>query len=151
MNYVNPNFYSSYPYNNTQFNNPYLQTPQQYQAPSQPIPQIPSQLNGKIVDSEEMVKVTEVPIGSYGVFPKADLSEIYIKTWNPNGTTSISTFKPLIVPVNKDSTHNDSKEITMILDRISALENKLDTLIGNISQPKTAEVKSNNNVVTKEF
>jgi hypothetical protein len=47
------------------------------------------------VDSEEMVKATEVPIGSYGVFPKADLSEIYLKTWNNNGTTSIIKFTPV--------------------------------------------------------
>jgi hypothetical protein len=51
-------------------------------------------LNGKLVDGEEMVKATEVPIGSYGIFPKADFSEIYIKSWNNNGTTSIVKFAP---------------------------------------------------------
>jgi hypothetical protein len=61
----------------------------------QPIPQQQNVgINGKIVDSEDIVKATEVPIGGYGVFPKADLSEIYIKTWNNNGTTSILTYKP---------------------------------------------------------
>jgi len=39
-------------------------------------------LNGKLVDSEDMARVTEVPIGGYGIFPKADLSEVYIKSWN---------------------------------------------------------------------
>jgi hypothetical protein len=61
----------------------------------QPIPQQQNVgINGKIVDSEDIVKATEVPIGGYGVFPKADLSEIYIKTWNNNGTTSILIYKP---------------------------------------------------------
>jgi hypothetical protein len=41
-----------------------------------------SGLNGKLVDSEDMARVTEVPIGGYGIFPKADLSEVYIKSWN---------------------------------------------------------------------
>jgi hypothetical protein len=54
-----------------------------------------------------MVKVAEVPIGAYGVFPKADLSEIYIKTWNNNGTTSIVTFKP-VAPVLDSNTMNDN-------------------------------------------
>lgn len=34
-----------------------------------------------MVDSLDVAKATEVPIGGYGIFPKADLSEIYIKSW----------------------------------------------------------------------
>ena len=33
-----------------------------------------------------MVKATDVPIGGYGVFPKGDFTEIYIKSWNQDGT-----------------------------------------------------------------
>lgn len=53
-------------------------------------------LNGRIVDSVEVAKTMEVPIGGYGIFPKADLSEVYIKSWNPNGTTSVTTFRPIV-------------------------------------------------------
>lgn len=53
-------------------------------------------LNGKVVDSVDVARGMEVPLGGYGIFPKADLSEIYIKAWNNNGTTSVTTFRPII-------------------------------------------------------
>ena len=46
-----------------------------------------NQLNGKIVENKDIVSVTEIPVGGYGFFPKADLSEIYLKMWNSSGTT----------------------------------------------------------------
>ena len=96
MNYYNPNYYQGiYPYNN--YNNQYMPQAQmqnaapQQQATPAPIPVQNNFLNGKIVDSVDVVKATEVPIGGYGVFPKADLSEVYIKSCNNNGTTSLIT------------------------------------------------------------
>lgn len=53
-------------------------------------------LQGKVVDSVDVARGAEVPIGGYGIFPKADLSEIYIKAWNNNGTTSVTTFRPIV-------------------------------------------------------
>ena len=50
MNYYNPNFYQNYPY-------------------------MQNNINSRIVDSIEMVKAADVPIGGYGIFQKADLSE----------------------------------------------------------------------------
>ena len=91
-------------------------------------------LNGKIVDSEDVVKATEVPIGGYGVFPKADLSEIYIKTWNQNGTTSILTFKPYIPPEPiAETTSQNKEEINAILEKINNLENKIDAALGQMT------------------
>ena len=54
----------------------------QYQQPQMQQPMTSQQFPvlGKIVDSLDVVKATEVPIGGYGIFPKADLSEIYVKT-----------------------------------------------------------------------
>ena len=86
MNYYPNNYYLNYPYGN-QYQQ---QMPDQAQSQT---PQ-PQGLNGKIVDSQDVVRATEVPIGGYGIFPKADLSEIYIKSWNNNGTTSVITYKP---------------------------------------------------------
>ena len=48
-----------------------------------------NQLNGKIVENKDIVSVTEIPVGGYGFFPKADLSEIYLKMWNSSGTTDM--------------------------------------------------------------
>ena len=72
MSYYPTNFYGNYPYN-------------QYQSfPSIPQQQQPSFLQGKIVDSIDVVKATDVPVGGYSIFPKADFSEMYIKSWNNN-------------------------------------------------------------------
>lgn len=129
MNGYNPNAYSamSYPYQQYQqyTNYPnYMGNPQIQQTQQMPYT---SGLNGKIVDSEDVVKATEVPIGGYGIFPKADLSEIYIKTWNNNGTTQIVTFKPLLQIENKTKESNFSETL---MNRINSLEQKIDGYFG---------------------
>ena len=130
MNYLNnSNYLGNYPYN---YANQYVPQPQPQQFISQPMApqtQQPQSLNGKIVDSEDVVKATEVPIGGYGIFPKADLSEIYIKSWNNNGTTSIITFKPIIQEVKEPQTVKDNS--LKIIERLNALDAKIDSLMMN--------------------
>lgn len=121
MNYYYPS-YNNYPYPQGQM--PSMQYPT---YATQSYPQgtaAPQTLNGKIVDSEDVVKATEVPIGSYGIFPKADLSEIYVKSWNNNGTTSLITFQPII---QKQTSNTDS--LSPVLNRLSELENKIDMIL----------------------
>lgn len=130
MNYLNnSNYLGNYPYN---YVNQYVPQPQPQQFISQPMApqtQQPQSLNGKIVDSEDVVKATEVPIGGYGIFPKADLSEIYIKSWNNNGTTSIITFKPIIQEVKEPQIVEDNS--LKIIERLNALDVKIDSLMMN--------------------
>ena len=92
----------------------------------QPQPQIQiPQLYGKVVDSVDMVKSTEVPFGYFSVFPKGDLSEIYIKTWNNNGTTQINTYK-VIASDEKEEVDTNAR----LLERIEAIEKKIDSISG---------------------
>lgn len=147
MSYYPTNFYSSYPYNN-QYGNQY-QPSQMPAIPqvSQYQPQIQTGLQGKIVDSEDIVKVTDVPMGGYGIFPKADLSEIYIKTWNGNGTTSILTFQPVIKQEVEKIDESSSNNI--ILEKITQLEEKID-MLANL--PKMALPQASTETVKrKEF
>lgn len=130
MNYYNPNFYQGYNYGNNQYIPQYQQQPQQIQQVA-----ATSVLSGKVVDSEDMVKATEVPIGGYSIFPKADLSEIYIKSWNQNGTTSIITFKPYEPPIPTQTESGNGAETAAILEKISALEGKLDEILQKQVQP----------------
>ena len=85
MNYYPNNFYGNYPYGNAY--------PQMSNITTNSFNQ---NLFSKIVDGEEVVKATEVPFGGYGVFPKADLTELYVKSWNNDGTTKIITYKPVV-------------------------------------------------------
>ena len=81
--------------------NPYMQRMenlQQFQQAIQPQPQMQSANNftplGKIVDSVDIVKATDIPMdGNMYYFPKADGSEIFGKQWLANGKTRILTFK----------------------------------------------------------
>lgn len=96
-------------------------------------------LNGKIVDSEEMVRATEVPLGGYGIFPKADFSEIFIKTWNNNGTTNITRYAAVAPkPVEPVALLEDSQN--KVLDRIKELETKIDSLIQAKTQGAPQEI-----------
>lgn len=118
MNYYPNNFYSNYSYGNM-----YSQ-PMQAQPQIQPTqPTVPA-LNGKVVDGPDMVKVTDVPFGSYGIFPKADLSEVYIKSWNSNGTTQVNVYRPVPVEVKEPSVDTN----TLILEKMKEIELKLDSI-----------------------
>ena len=87
-------------------------------------------IQGKVVDNPEMVRVSEVPFGGFGVFPKGDLSEIYVKSWNNNGTTQINTYKPVPTEIIKET--DPYKEL---LDKIDALSQKIDTIGGDSRSP----------------
>lgn len=96
------------------------QNPQNFQQ-QMPVMQQTNYISGKIVDSEDIVKVADIPFGGYGVFPRADLTEIYFKTWNSNGTTSIITYKP----VTQQSVQSQEEIINKILQKVENLETKL--------------------------
>ena len=112
MNYYPNNFYGNYSYGNTY--------PQTTSTTANTLTQ--ATLNGKIVDGEDVVKATEVPFGGYSVFPKADLSEIYVKTWTQEGATKILKFKPYIEEPKEEIT------MTTLLERINAIEKKLNEM-----------------------
>lgn len=81
--------------------NPYMQRMENLQQFQQAIqPQIPQQQFtplGKIVDSVDIVKATDIPMdGNMYYFPKADGSEIFGKQWLANGQTRILAFKAIL-------------------------------------------------------
>lgn len=113
MNYYPNNFYQNYSYGSNVYQ------PQQPQA----------QIQGKVVDSIDMVRVNEVPFGGFGVFPKGDLSEVYVKSWNNNGTTQINTYRP--VPVEETQEAKAASMQDELLEKINALNAKLDALMNS--------------------
>lgn len=139
-------------YSPTNYYNPYAPIyqgmPQMTQMPSYPTqpnsqmaapqpPQVQS-LNGKIVDSEDILKVTEIPMGGYGIFPKADFKEIYLKYWKDNGTTEILTFKPT---EQKICMTEQEQAIKTILEKIDSMEQKINILFGRTeTQPAPTSV-----------
>lgn len=124
MNYYPNNFYQNYSYGNA------------YQ-PQQP-QQVVAGLQGKVVDSVDMVRVNEVPFGGFGVFPKGDLSEIYVKSWNNNGTTQINTYRPIPVEEIKEAKEISSRD--ELLEKINALNEKLDALMNSSTKQVSTPV-----------
>lgn len=150
MNYYPTNFYSNYPqtqqslygYNQAQIPN--------YQTSQTQMSVQNNQIPGKIVDSQEVARVSDIPFGGYGVFPKADLSEVFVKVWNNNGTTSLLCFKPIvegnIVPeqdkeerrYHEGSSQNNYDKMQ---EKIEMLERKIDELQKTQSQEKMQIIK----------
>lgn len=70
----------------------------QYQHPQYQQPQVAQQqmygLNGEIVDGIDVVKAKNVDMtGSVVYYPKADMTEIYTKQLQPDGTSRILTYR----------------------------------------------------------
>ena len=136
--YPNPNYYAQY--QQPQFN-PYLQRMenlQQFQQTLQPTNQIPA--IGKVVESADIVKVTDIPMdGNTYYFPKADGSEIYSKQFMPNGQTRILTFKPVLESEPNNSTPEEEKSkfdtFACVLEGIQNDVRTLSDKIDKISKP----------------
>ena len=125
--------------------NPYMDRMaqlQQYQQSLQPTQMSgtsqPMNVIGKIVDSIDVVKATDVPMdGNIYYFPKADGTEIFGKQWMPSGQTRILTFKPVLED-NPNNLSSDteklkisiSDEVTEVfMKRFDELEKRIDDLM----------------------
>lgn len=125
----------------------YQQNLQQPMPPAQ-IPGANQQMNviGKIVDSVDVVKATDVPMdGNMYYFPKADGTEIFSKQWLPNGQTRILTFKPVLdAEPNIVSNYKEnlkfglSDEATEVfMKRFGELENKISNFEQSLTKSLT--------------
>ena len=154
-------FQTFYPQMNNNYQipmqNPYMdrmaQLQQYQQSLQQPI--VPTQTPvsnqmsalGKIVDSIDVVKATDIPMdGNTYYFPKADGTEVYCKQWLQNGTTRILTFKPVFED-NPNNVSSDTEKLKISLSdevtdvfmkRFDELEKRIDDLM---PKKTTARVK----------
>ena len=118
-----PNYY------NQQLGNYFNQMNQPMQQQF-PVPQFPQQQNsflgGKIVDSFDVVKVTDIPIdGNTYYFPKADNSEIYAKKWLGNGTTDIVTYRRVENIIEEEPKFDFPSMETNIMDKLNAIDERI--------------------------
>ena len=121
--YPNPNYYAQYTQPQPQFN-PYMQRMENLQQFQQALqqPTVASQVPalGKVVESIDIVKVTDIPMdGNVYYFPKADGEEIYTKQFLPNGQTRILTFKPFSDAKPNNSADNDLKSQIALSDELT--------------------------------
>lgn len=127
-----------------------LQQPAQMQVPNQQMQPIQNGLNGKIVQSADMITVNDVPMDcTAAIFPKQDMSEIYVKYWDNNGIIRTIVFKPVL----EDNTNNLSQteeklkfdlsetSTTAFMERFDRLEKQINDLMTK-SMTKTTVPKT---------
>lgn len=127
---------------------------QQYQQPAQqmfnqqPFQQPQPALNGRVVAAVENITANDVPMdGSVAIFPKQDMSEIYAKSWNADGTIKTVVYKPYTATQPEvTNTMTDMSKLKIglsdeytaaFMERFDALDRKIDDLI-----PKPAPKRS---------
>lgn len=147
--------YGAYQYN-PMANIQRFQQPDQIQQSQiqQPMPQQITGINGRIVQAVENINANEVPMdGSMAFFPKQDMSEIYVKGWNANGTINTIVYKPYIEPkdnqtVNSMPNAENSKftlsdeSTQLFLNKFDELSNKIEKLEDRFDKTLTSQKKT---------
>lgn len=125
--YQNPNFYGQQ-FMQPQFN-PYMQRMENLQQFQQSLqqPMVSAQMSGanqfnpfgKIVESMDVVKVTDIPMdGNMYYFPQADGQAIYGKKFLPNGQTQILAFKPVLESEPSNLSNGEEKVKIVAFDEV---------------------------------
>ena len=101
--YVNPYYLQQNQQGYPQYYNPLAQVQNRTIDYQQNMPntyqqnQIVQGINGKIIAEMSQITANDVPMdGSVAFFPKQDLSEVYAKSWNADGTIRTVTYKPVL-------------------------------------------------------
>ena len=140
------NYSGNYNYQPMQQYNPYLQRMENLQQFQQTLNPMPMQMQnqfpalGKIVESVDIVKVTDIPMdGNMYYFPKADGTEIYGKQFGMDGKTRILTFKPVLEDNPHISPSDDIKtHFGAFSEVVEGIQNDLKVLydkVDRISKP----------------
>lgn len=142
--FQNPNYFNQQYYQ--QQYNPYMQRMENLQQFQQAIqqPMSPTQMSGtsqfaplgKIVESVDMVKATDIPMdGNMYYFPKADGTEIYGKAWMANGQTRILTFKPVLDDNPNTLSQNEEKLNLEVLGQVlEGIQNDIKTITDKLDK-----------------
>lgn len=119
--------------------NPYMQT--QYNRIDQQSPLMNGQrppmtgLNGKMVDSVEVVKAMDIPMdGSVSYFPISDGSEIVTKQLQLDGTSKIVVYRKLVEEQKPENRYITLADFDTLRNEIKEIK---DLVINNVQQPVT--------------
>lgn len=130
---------------------PYMDRLSQLQSMQQSMQQPPAQisgLNGRVVEVAENILASDVPMdGSFAVFPKRDLSEVYVKYWTGEGKIATISFKP-ILEAQADISPTDNTllrfdELSNVLgglyDKVDSLSNRIDEVLKSKCSQRSKE------------
>lgn len=141
--------YEPYNYNNiyNPYGNPYLNYNQQPQLQTSMLRQNQyrpqNSLQGKVVDSLDVVKATDIPYdGSVSYFPLTDGTAIITKQLQQDGTSKVVIYKPMIEnEENKYITEIDLEKQLKDMDSKFITEDNLRDQLKNVNSKDIKDLK----------
>lgn len=139
MNYQqNFNPYNSIP-------NPYMDRMNQLQNYQQNLQMLPTQMSGtsqqpqglvgKMVNDVSVVSPNDVPMdGNVAIFPKNDMSEIYCKQWQQNGTIQTVVYRPVQAENPQEGTNIPQMDFNALNEDMRALREDIKDMRGLIEK-----------------
>lgn len=121
---------------------------QPIQQPQQIIPVQQNNLNGKQVDSIDVVKAMDIPMdGSVSYFPLADGSSIVTKQLQMDGTSKITVYKPMEEKTKDMPKYITKDDLEDVLDdyginTLEDIKDDINTLKKEIKDIQKKKVKS---------
>lgn len=143
--------YQGAAYNQFTFN-PYAERMNQLQTFQQslqyPSPQQPALLSGRVVDAAESIMANDVPMdGSFSIFPKRDMTEVYVKYWTGEGKIATLVFRPVA-----DTTPGDARPLTEspALEEFARTLNDIEVKVDSLTNRLEEALKSKSTARTKK-
>lgn len=141
--------YEPYNYNNiyNPYGNPYLNYNQQPQLQTSMLRQNQyrpqNSLQGKVVDSLDVVKATDIPYdGSVSYFPLTDGTAIITKQLQQDGTSKVVIYKPMIEnEENKYITETDLEKQLKDMNNKFITEDNLRDQLKNVNSKDIKDLK----------
>lgn len=100
----------------------YPQYAQQNQFMQQPTQQQPQGIVGKIVNDFSELTANDVPMnGSAAFFPKADGSELQVRSWTANGTIQTVVYKPVLDQNQSEGVNIPQMDFNALNEDVKAL------------------------------
>ena len=133
-----------------QMQNPYIDRMAQMQYQQnfqQQVQQQPQGLICKPVGDASNVSPNDVPMdGNPAVFPKNDFTEIYVKSWTPNGTIQTIVYKPINPENQSESTNMPQMDFNALNEDVRALRedilSRLDAIEKSVAKPNARSKKT---------
>lgn len=138
---------------------PYAPVQQRYPQMEQAYPQYGQQpqlqqqnfgLNGKVVDSAELITANDVPMdGNVAVFPKRDFSEIYAKSWKADGTIQTIVYKP-VLEQKESGVANTSVDLSGLYEDVKAIREEMAERFDRLEKSMTIPMTKTSGSRTKK-
>lgn len=139
--YVNPYYLQQNQQGYPQYYNPLAQVQNRPIDYQQNMPnnyqqnQIVQGINGKMISEINQITANDVPMdGSVAFFPKQDLSEVYAKSWNADGTIRTVTYKPVLDGEPKTSAEPEKLKCDLSEESAQNIMNKFDEISDRLGQ-----------------